>query len=181
MNDKERTKPATVVADKEHRVSDVGPDEIEQSEQERPYTDWVQPAEPRRGFFDIYKLGQGYYTRVWSGVALGAVVCWLAYFIYEKLAIVEDSPTTRIVRVAIPIGVILVLGLLGYWLLALNRSVCDFLIATEGEVKKVNWTTRKDIIGSTKVVIFVVIALSVMLTVVDVFFTQFFRSIGVLK
>ena len=29
----------------------------------------------------------------------------------------------------------------------------DFLIATDSEMKKVNWTSRKELIGSTKVVI----------------------------
>jgi preprotein translocase SecE subunit len=112
---------------------------------------------------------------------MGALVCWFAYFVYEKLSVIETTPTARLVRVAIPVAMIIVFGLLGYWLLALNRKVCDFLIQTEGEMKKVNWTTRKDIIGSTKVVIFVVIAMGLLLTFVDVGFTWMFRTIGVLK
>ena len=32
-------------------------------------------------------------------------------------------------------------------------SNVDFLVATDREMKKVNWTSRKDLIGSTKVVI----------------------------
>ena len=69
----------------------------------------------------------------------------------------------------------------GYWALALNHRICDFLIATEGEMKKVNWSTRKDIIGSTKVVVFVVIFMSVLLFVVDMFFMSFFSAIGILR
>jgi preprotein translocase subunit SecE len=180
MSESQSNRPNSAVAEKEHRVSDVGPEERDQSwSSERGQT---PVAETHRGFFDIYKPGQGHNTRVWSGVAMGALVCWFAYFVFQKLAVLDTSVTsTRIIRVAIPVGIIIAFGLLGYWLLALNRKVCDFLIQTEGEMKKVNWTTRKDIIGSTKVVIFVVIAMGFLLFVVDLFFTQFFRTIGVLK
>ena len=174
------TRPNGAVAEKEPRVSDAGPEDRDQSwSPERAPTAVEQP---HRGFFDIYKPGQGHNTRVWSGVAMGALVCWFAYFVYQKLSVLETTAaSTRIIRVAIPVGIIILFGLFGYWLLALNRKVCDFLIQTEGEMKKVNWTTRKDIIGSTKVVIFVVIAMGFLLFVVDLFFTQFFSTIGVLK
>lgn len=133
------------------------------------------------GFFDIYKPSQGYYTRIWSGVAYGVLVCWLAYFLYEKLELFGSGATTKYVQVGVATGTIIGFGLLGYWLLARNRRVADFLIATEGEMKKVNWTSRKEIIGSTKVVIFVLVTLSVILFVVDIFFMFFFNQIGVLK
>ena len=143
------------------------------------------PARPSGGaggsFFDIYKSSQGYYTRIWTGVAYGVLVCWLAYFLYEKLELVASGATTRYVQVGVATAVIIGFGLLGYWLLARNRSVCDFLIATEGEMKKVNWTSRKEIIGSTKVVMFVLIAMAVILFVVDIFFMLFFNAIGILK
>ncbi len=87
----------------------------------------------------------------------------------------------RTLQVFIPVGVIITIGLFGYWILALNRKVCDFLIATEGEMKKVNWTSRAEIIGSTKVVIFMVVAMSTMLFMVDLFFMTIFGWLGVLK
>lgn len=136
----------------------------------------VQRAD-RRGFFDVYKPGQGYHTRVGSGFVFGAMVCWGAYALYEKL----DLLNQKTLQVFIPVGVIIALGLFGYWVLALNRKVCDFLIATEGEMKKVNWTSRSEIIGSTKVVIFMVLAMSIMLFVVDLFFMTVFGWAGVLK
>ena len=55
------------------------------------------------------------------------------------------------------------------------------MIATEGEMKKVNWSTRREILGSTKVVIVSVIILSMILFLVDVAFMGFFILIGVLK
>jgi preprotein translocase subunit SecE len=136
----------------------------------------------RRGLFDVYKPGQGFHTRVWSGVGAGALVLWFAYFLYEKLgAMATDQSTARLWQVGTWVAVIVVFGLLGYWLLALNRKVGDFLIATEGEMKKVNWSSRKDIIGSTKVVVIMVLFMGSLLFMVDLFFMAFFNSIGVLK
>lgn len=158
-------------------------------EERRPYrgqADAGTPAEAvasdRRGFFNIYKLGQGTHTRIGTAVGLGVMVVWFAVFLHDKLTMVSVNPATaRLWQVGSAVGVIAIFGLLGYWLLALNRKVCDFLIATESEMKKVSWTTRKDIIGSTKVVVFVVVALSVLLFVVDIGFMVFFTRIGVLK
>ena len=133
------------------------------------------------GFFEIYKSGQGYYTRIWSGVAYGVLVCWLAYFLYTKFELVGTGSTTKYLQVGVAVATIVGLGLVGYWALALNRRVCDFMIATEGEMKKVNWTSRKEIIGSTKVVIFVLLSLGILLFIVDMLFMLFFNWIGVLK
>ena len=177
---------ASTIAEKENRVSEAvdgssGRDRSYDEDRRRGAPPAVA-AESRRGFFDIYKLGQGYHTRVGTALTMGALVCWFAYFLYEKLATVGSNPaTTRLWQVGVAVGVIVVFGLLGYYLLALNRRTCDFLIATQGEMKKVSWTTRKDIIGSTKVVVFVMLALGVLLFVVDMFFILFFNSIGVLK
>ena len=81
-------------------------------------------------------------------------------------------------------GVAAVVILLGamtiYYFVALRRRTADFLIATDGEMKKVNWSTRKDVIGSTWVVIAASIVLAAGLFVVDILFSEFFRLVGVL-
>ena len=46
---------------------------------------------------------------------------------------------------------------LTYWVVGVNRKANDFFIATEGEMKKVNWSTRAEVIRSTKVVIVTVV------------------------
>jgi len=135
----------------------------------------------RRGFFDIYKPGQGANVRTWSGVGYGSLVVWFAVFLYHKLSVADFGSWTQIVQVGAAVVTIGIFGLLGYYFLGLNKKAGDFLIATEGEMKKVNWTTRKDIIGSTKVVIVVVICMSIMLFLVDIFFMWFFSAIGVLE
>ena len=48
------------------------------------------------------------------------------------------------------------------WRLMNKPSNVDFLIATDSEMKKVNWTSRKELIGSTKVVIFFMFVIAVL-------------------
>ncbi|MBE3143370.1 MAG: preprotein translocase subunit SecE [Planctomycetes bacterium] len=48
-----------------------------------------------------------------------------------------------------------------------NPNIADFMISAEGEMKKVNWSTRQEVVASTIVVISVVIILAVLLGVSD--------------
>lgn len=76
--------------------------------------------------------------------------------------------------------VILVGAVAIYYFVGLKPRTVDFLVATDGEMKKVNWSTRKDVIASTWVVIAASIVLAAGLFVVDILFSEFFRFIGVL-
>lgn len=130
----------------------------------------------------IYKPGQGYYTRMWTAIGFGSLVIWLIAFLWQKLSVYgATGSTTLMIQVGMALSVLVVFGVLGYRLLGRNANVNDFLIATEGEMKKVNWTSRKEIIGSTKVVIFVLVGMSVLLFVVDILFMMLFSWMGVLK
>lgn len=80
------------------------------------------------------------------------------------------------------VAVLVLLGAIAvYWFVGARATTVDFLIATDGEMKKVNWSTRKDIIGSTKVVIIWCVLLVAGLFLVDLAFSTFFRLIGVLQ
>ena len=59
------------------------------------------------------------------------------------------------------------------------RSV-DFLVATEAEMKKVNWSTRREIMGSTVVVILLATGIAGFCKVFDLVFYWLFSSIRVL-
>jgi preprotein translocase SecE subunit len=64
----------------------------------------------------------------------------------------------------------------------MNRPTnVDFLIATDSEMKKVNWTSRKELMGSTKVVILFMFIMASYLFLMDVLFGYFFYAIGVVK
>lgn len=137
----------------------------------------------RGGFFEVYKPGQGYYTRLGSGVFFGVLVLWGAQFAFEQMAMfqTDEKPWTLYLRYGVPVALLVVFGLLLYWILCVNRRAVDFFIATEGEMKKVSWSSRREVIGSTKVVIATVIILGTALFVVDLVFMMFFNWIGVLK
>lgn len=140
-----------------------------------------EKAEPRRGFFEIYKPSQGYYTRMSTAVAAGLLLLWGAIFVHNKLGGFLSGPSAQIIQVGVSVAILLVGGLFVYRMLALNRGAGDFLIATEGEMKRVHWTSRREIAGSTKVVIFVVLALGIFLFLVDIGLMLFFSEIKVLR
>ena len=68
-----------------------------------------------------------------------------------------------------------------YLMTALKPGPVDFLISTDGEMKKVNWSTKRDIYRSTLVVIFASLFIASGLFVVDSVFAAFFKFVGVLQ
>lgn len=66
------------------------------------------------------------------------------------------------------------------WLVGAKPGPVEFLIATDMEMKKVNWSTRRDILRSTNVVIFVSLVMSASLFGIDLLFQTFFKAIGIL-
>ena len=136
----------------------------------------------RVGGMSIYKPGQGYYTRMGTAIGAGVLLAGLWNFMYGEMEVYvdPDTPWTMYLQIGVPALVVVAMGALVYWLVGKNRRTCDFLILTEGEMKKVSWSTGREVVGSTKVVIFVVIAMTLLLFCVDYVFIRFFRLIGVL-
>jgi preprotein translocase subunit SecE len=139
----------------------------------------IRPAKSSIGV-RIYKPGQGYYTRIGTAVGAGVLIVAGGYFVFDQLGAVLDQSQLYL-RYGITVGFLLVMTILLYWVVGINRKANDFFIATEGEMKKVSWSSRKDVIRSTKVVITTVFLLAAMLFVVDIVFMLFFQAIGVLE
>lgn len=133
-------------------------------------------SETRPSLLHIYKPGQGAIVRWGTAAGAGLLAVSFAAFLSDQLAWFNETT-----RVLVPIVALVALGILIFRLIGQNRSVVEFLIATEGEMKKVNWSTRREVIGSTKVVILVVLAMGIVLFLVDVIFMWFFSVIGVLR
>jgi preprotein translocase subunit SecE len=122
----------------------------------------------------IYKRGQGKNSRLWTAIALLAIVgigCWR---LHEKL--VATAPDNPWVHSMIPALVCAVFASVIYWLSNLP-TIADFLIAAEGEIKKVSWSSRKEIVNSTLIVITVVAVMAAGLGLVDIGFRLFFSEI----
>ncbi|RMH14867.1 MAG: preprotein translocase subunit SecE [Planctomycetota bacterium] len=84
-------------------------------------------------------------------------------------------------QAAVAGSIIFIGALCIYWLVGVKPETVDFLVATDGEMKKVNWSTRKEIIGSTQVVIVAAVLIAGILFFIDLAFSNFFKFIGVLE
>jgi preprotein translocase SecE subunit len=133
------------------------------------------------GFFHLYKSGQGYWTRMGTAGGAALVGLLMANFIYSDLAgRIDYLQKHRGIALAIAVGFLVVYGLLVWWYI--NRpTIADFLIATDSEMKKVNWTSRKELFGSTKIVIIFMFLIAFMLFAIDIIFGYVFYWFHVLK
>lgn len=126
----------------------------------------------------IYKPGQGSYVRWGSAVAAGVIAVAFAQFLYEQLGRFETGETARFL---IPVVALVALAVWIFRLIGQNRRVVDFMVATEAEMRKVHWSSRREVLGATRVVIVVLLGMGLFLFIVDWIFIVFFQSIGVLR
>ncbi|HAI11491.1 MAG TPA: preprotein translocase subunit SecE [Phycisphaerales bacterium] len=128
----------------------------------------------------IKKSGQGYWTRMLSAIGAGIMLLGCLAWIWGELqsAISQDSTRTTVQAV---IACLIVIGGGGicYWIMNKDKVV-DFFIATESEMRKVNWPSKKELVGSTWVVIIGTVFLAAVLVLIDICFTLFFSEIGIL-
>jgi preprotein translocase SecE subunit len=123
--------------------------------------------------FGIYKPGQGKYTRLGSAFGFGIVVVLGCLLLYRKL---EGADLGLWVATMVPVGISAGFALLIFWLSS-KPLVADFLIAAEGEMKKVSWSSRKEIAVSTFIVIVLVVIMAILLGVADLSFKLFFSEV----
>lgn len=141
-----------------------------------------KPSGSAPGGLTQYKPDQGKWTRGLSLLAAWILAGWGGTYIYDRVQVYnEPGPIGMLLSKGIPLAFVVVLFLLTYWLIYVRRSTSDFMIATEGEMKKVNWSTKREVIGSTKVVILFTALMAGLLFVFDILFQTLFRFIGVLK
>jgi len=121
----------------------------------------------------IYKPGQGKYTRLCSGFTIAAIVAMGCWRLYEKLSATDLNLW---VVTLLPVVVFAVFAGLVYWLL--NKALlADFMIAAEGELKKVNWSSRQEVAVSTIVVIVVLVGMAILLGATDMVFRLVFQQL----
>ena len=121
----------------------------------------------------IYRKTQGRWTRLGTVLGAGVLVVIGAWYTWSEL-----PSGLRSFRAIIPL--ILMLACLYVLLRVVNsKRPADFMIATEGEMKKVSWSSKKEIIGSTKVVIVTLLIMGLVLFLVDWFFMRLMKFVGV--
>jgi len=154
-----------------------------------------------QGWFSAtsYKKSQG--LRVRRGTLLGVLILaacgvWslvshhtLAYGIEEganvwfvRLPFTDGLGLYLLQDVRFTVPLLLVAAALWFgWRLVNWPAFADFLIATEAEMNKVSWTTRKRLVQDTIVVLVTVVLFTVFLFVVDVTWGFLLAKVGVLK
>ncbi|AMV36396.1 preprotein translocase subunit SecE [Planctomyces sp. SH-PL62] len=123
----------------------------------------------------LYKPKQGWYARLYTGLALGLLAAGGVWNAYQ--ASLDYSPGWRL---GIPAVLAAILGWVVFRVVQ-YPVFAEFLIATEAEMNKVSWTTKDDLYRSTLVVLATVLLLAVYLFVVDWFWLFLLRMIGVLQ
>jgi len=132
--------------------------------------------------FGIYKQGQGYWTRLMTFLGLLLLFAWGGSWVKNQVEAIGFAEADRaLIWGWSSLIVILFVGaVIAYWVSYAKSSTGEFFIATEGEMKKVNWSSRKEVMGSTWVVIGVSLSLALVLLLVDLLFSTFFKAIGIL-
>jgi preprotein translocase SecE subunit len=137
----------------------------------------IAAGAPSDGFFHIRKRGQGYWTRMGTAAGAALVGALMLNFIFSE----RDSFNLSAGWAEALCGLFAVTYGLGVFYFMNRQTSVDFLIATDSEMKKVNWTSRKELMGSTKVVIIFMFVIAAYLFIMDIVFGYFFYAIGVVK
>jgi preprotein translocase SecE subunit len=151
-------------------------------------------------FFGVYRKGFGLYSRVAVGIALGILALFASVSLYNALIDLPDIAEgfrVPLVDVGLTWGLLSSVALfvfLGFFVCVFvagletglkpldsgGKKTVEFLIDTQGELQKVSWPTRYELIGSTAVVIVSVVVIGVFVLGVDWFVSVIMKYIGVL-
>lgn len=130
----------------------------------------------------IYKQGQGYWTRLMSAIGVGMLIFMGGVWLSSELANIRLFGMEPVFTQGFAfLLVAAVFGWLAFTYLGRNPRSVDFLIATEGEMKKVNWSSKREIMGSTWVVIGFTVLVAILCFVLDLVFQRLFIEVGVLE
>ncbi|MCF6158142.1 MAG: preprotein translocase subunit SecE [wastewater metagenome] len=151
-------------------------------------------------FFEAYRKGQGLYSRVIVGIALGVLSLFASISLYNLLIglpNVAENAKIPLVDIELSWGLICAFSLfvfLGFFISIFvagletgikpldsgGKKTVEFLIDTQGELQKVSWPTKYELVGSTAVVIVSVIVIGLFILGVDWFVSRIMKYIGVL-
>ncbi len=117
-----------------------------------------------------------------SAIAAGLLIFMGASWLWQTMNGVRIGTVEPVyVQAGAAVIFISVLSVIAYYLIAVHRKVVDFLIATEGEMKKVNWSTRREIMGSTWVVISLTFIVAAIIGFLDMGYSMIFQTLKVLE
>ena len=128
--------------------------------------------------FQIYKGNQARNTRLGFAIGLSVIVCYGCYNLYQwlnGLSLNVQSQNKLLISTLVPAAVLAVFSGLSFWLVN-KPGIADFMIVSEGELKKVNWSSKDELFVSTVVVISVVIIMAALLGFSDLVLGWIFQD-----
>ena len=135
------------------------------------------------GYFTIYKKGQGYWTRmgtVFGAILIGALTAYNLFVLIPTF--LPSSLSQQAGKIAGLVTAVFTLAYVWFcWRLLNKPTNADFLITTDSEMKKVNWTSRRELIGSTRIVVIFMFLVAFFLFAVDWIFGTLMYLIHVLS
>ncbi len=150
--------------------------------------------------FVVHKRGQGMYARVSAMLVLGFAVFYGCMELYQS-DLMETLPVLVSLRYLTVTWGMAVVGTIFAVLVALvialtigfvtqrrrlkgleNKSLrfVDFLIDVEGELRKVAWPSRKQLVSATSVVLITTVLFAIFIFSVDQILHRFMRLAGIL-
>ncbi len=137
--------------------------------------------DPESGsLFKPYKPGQGFWTRLGTGIGAGLIILFTVQFLYKRLPVWTPLGLDDWGLYAVLAVFALMLSGVAWWLINRPRHA-EFLINTDGEMKKVSWPSKRELWGSTKVVIVFMFFMGAMLFGYDLIFGLVFWFIDIMK
>jgi preprotein translocase subunit SecE len=118
--------------------------------------------------FELYKSAQGRYVRVGTAIAAALVALVVSYYVWGLLSrhVPDDFAYKVYVVYAAPAVLFAVVAAVTAYYLNKPKAA-DFFIATESEMKKVSWSNKAELVGSTVVVIVTVLLLALFIYLAD--------------
>ncbi|MFK7789946.1 MAG: preprotein translocase subunit SecE [Phycisphaeraceae bacterium] len=130
----------------------------------------------------VYKSGQGYWTRTMTAIAVMTFSLGFAVWFNDKLLfkLLSNQDNEMYWQAGIVAATAVGVGAILWWLLN-KPKIADFMIATENEMKKVNWPSKQAVMGLTWIVIVGTLLIALILFVADFGFTNIFQALGILE
>ena len=133
---------------------------------------------------ETYKPTQGLKVRKTTGAVIfltALVAAWQLYHFLDQLEWWTWLQGITVIRPQYVFPVILVaVGLWLAWRIVNIPSFADFLIKVEGELAKVTWPSRQQLIRASLVVIVLMFLFAIMLFTFDLFWNSLFHMLGIL-
>ena len=150
--------------------------------------------------FTFHKAGQGRYARMVTAMAIGVILIFGCWELYQGLSGGEEGGAIFTIgqfRVTWHVAAVSVVFAGGLSIIAIltygyqstfpglegignrGRSFIDFLIDVEAELRKVAWPNRRDLVNSTWVVIVTMIVFALFLVFMDRVLQIAMRGMGV--